>query len=98
MNEVGITDKKPDICFTLVHRGKEYQVQVYRGQYYSLMTLIADYLGVFGFGLCCGMGSCGTCLVSISGNNTVAKRHGLSCEMPVNDELANVTVTVPDNI
>lgn len=86
------------ILFTLLHKGQEYPVQVSRGQYYSLMTLISDYLALPGFGLCSGMGSCGTCMVDIKEKNSRVIRSGLSCDIQVNDELANVFVVVPDRV
>jgi aerobic-type carbon monoxide dehydrogenase small subunit (CoxS/CutS family) len=79
---------KNTILFVLVHKGTEYRVQTHQSQYPSLMSLIADHLSIPGFGLCSGMGSCGTCLVTIDGMSTLA------CSVGVNDELANTTVEV----
>jgi hypothetical protein len=62
------------------------------------MTLISDYLAIPGFGLCCGMGSCGTCMVEISEINTVIKRSTLSCDVQVNDELANTKIFIAATI
>jgi aerobic-type carbon monoxide dehydrogenase small subunit (CoxS/CutS family) len=80
------------ILFVLVYKNEEYPVQVADGQYHSLMSLISDQLGIPGFGLCCGMGSCGTCLVTIypAGWQTFA------CAVAVNDELANVRVLIEE--
>lgn len=82
------SEEKNTIILTLVYKDEEYQVQTREKQYFSLMTLISDYLGIPGFGLCCGMGSCGTCLIEIDGNFTLA------CEVPVNDELANTRIKI----
>ena len=80
--------------FTLVHRGTEYPVRTCNRQYYSLMSLISDCLAIPGFGLCSGMGSCGTCLVDISENKSSVKRLALSCDVQVNNELENVMITI----
>ena len=87
-------NEKNTIIFTLVYKGEEYQVQTSRNQYRTLMTLISDYLAITGFGLCCGMGSCGTCMVEICEKNTVIKRSTLSCDVQINDELANTTIFI----
>jgi hypothetical protein len=84
------------IIFTLNYLGKEYPVYTYRNEYYSLMPLISHYIGVSGFGLCSGMGSCGTCMIEISEKGSMTKRSTLSCDMPINEELANVTVYISD--
>ncbi|WP_420149036.1 hypothetical protein [Spirosoma sp.] len=78
--------QKNTILFTLVYQQREVPVQTHRNQYHSLMSLISDYLSVPGFGICSGMGSCGTCVVDIDG-----VRH-LACDLPISDELANTRV------
>lgn len=93
-----MSNEKHTILFTLVYTGEEYSVQTCRGQYHSLMTLISDHVGAIGFGLCSGMGSCGTCMVEIKEKYSSARRSGLSCEMQVNDELANTFIIIPDKI
>ncbi len=60
------------------------------------MTLISDYLAIPGFGLCSGMGSCGTCMVEIIENFSNRKRYGLSCEIQVSDDLANTKIIISD--
>jgi aerobic-type carbon monoxide dehydrogenase small subunit (CoxS/CutS family) len=82
--------EKNTILFTLVYKGEEVQVQTSRNEYYSLMSLITDYLDLVGFGLCSGMGSCGTCAVEIDGIRS------LSCDIPVNDELANTRIVIQE--
>ena len=91
-------NERNTIIFTLVYRGEEFQVQTSRNQYRTLMTLISDYLAITGFGLCCGMGSCGTCMVEICEKNTIIKRSTLSCNVQVTDELANVTIYIVANV
>lgn len=83
---------------TLHHLGESHLIQVTPGQYHSLMSLIVDYLAIPGFGLCCGMGSCGTCLVQITSAGSNIKSSVLACGVLVNDELANKTVLIPDKI
>lgn len=80
--------EKNTILFRLLYKDEEVQVQTSRNQYYSLMSLISDYLEISGFGLCSGMGSCGTCAVKIDGMRS------LSCDVPVNDELANTRIVI----
>jgi hypothetical protein len=82
------TFEKNTILFTLLYRDDEYRIQTRNGQYHSLMGLISDQLPMSGFGLCSGMGSCGTCLVVIDG------MPALSCAVQVNDDLANTRVEV----
>lgn len=89
-----VEDEKNTIIFTLVYKGEEYRVQTSRNQYHTLMTLISDRLALTGFGLCCGMGSCGTCMVEICENHAAMKRSTLSCDVQVNDELANTTIFI----
>ncbi len=82
---------KNTILFSLFYRGEEYLIQTSRNEYHSLMTLLSDRLPVSGFGLCSGMGSCGTCLVTIDGMPTLA------CAVRVDDEIANTRIVVQEN-
>ena len=82
------------IMLTLVFEGKEYQIQANRNQYHTLMTLIEDHLSILGFGLCSGMGSCGTCLVKISEKHSPIESIALSCEVQINDDFANTKITI----
>lgn len=84
------------ILFTLQYAGEAHSIQVIPNEYYSLMTLIADKLAIPGFGLCCGMGSCGTCLVQIADAQSKATVNVLACDIRVDDSLANVEVIIPD--
>ena len=83
------------ILFTLVHDGQELPVHTSDDQYFSLMALISDRLSLQEFGLCSGMGSCGTCMVDIYDGLQLEKRT-LSCCVQVNDELANTKIVVPE--
>ena len=87
--------EKNTIILTLVYQEKEYQVQTRRDQYHTLMTLIADHLPILDFGLCCGMGSCGTCMVEINGKYSAKRQFTLSCDVQINDALANTTIIIP---
>jgi ferredoxin len=44
--------------------------------------------------LCCGMGSCGTCLVQISNGYHRGVKNVLACAVSINDELSNALVTI----
>ena len=89
-----MTSEENTIMLTLVFEGKEYQIQTNKNQYHTLMTLIADHLSILGFGLCCGMGSCGTCMVKISEKHSSIERITLSCEVQISDELVNTKITI----
>jgi ferredoxin len=86
--------EKNTILLTLVYEDQQYPVQTRRDQYHTLMALIADHLSIPGFGLCSGMGSCGTCMVRISEKYAPMGRFSLSCGVQINDELANTQITV----
>lgn len=88
--------KKRTILFTLIYKGAQYPVQVARDEYHSLMGLISDHLNILGFGLCSGMGSCGTCMVTIRRNFQNKANTTLSCDVAVNDELANTTIEIQE--
>jgi len=90
--------EEDNIIFTLVYLEKEYRVCTHRNKYHSLMVLIADYLSLPGFGLCSGMGSCGTCMVNIKEKNSPFVWHALSCDVQVNDELANTIIYIPTQL
>jgi aerobic-type carbon monoxide dehydrogenase small subunit (CoxS/CutS family) len=93
-----MTEERTTIQLTLVYLGENYKLQTYPTQYHSLMTLISDHLAIPGFGLCCGMGSCGTCLVELAESHTSLKRSVLACDIQVNDELSNTYVFIPDKV
>ncbi|MEO6521221.1 MAG: 2Fe-2S iron-sulfur cluster-binding protein [Mucilaginibacter sp.] len=89
--------EKNTILLVVYYRDESYPIQTYPNECYSLMTLISDKLAILGFGLCCGMGSCGTCLVQISDQYTTLKKNVLACDIRVNDNLANTHIIIPDN-
>jgi aerobic-type carbon monoxide dehydrogenase small subunit (CoxS/CutS family) len=91
-------DEKNTILLTLNYLGESYLVQTRPGEYHTLMTLISDHLAIPGFGLCCGMGSCGTCLVQISNAGSQVKRSVLACDIEINDALSNSQIDIPDKI
>jgi aerobic-type carbon monoxide dehydrogenase small subunit (CoxS/CutS family) len=92
-----MTTEKNTIILTLIHEGGEYQVQTTKDQYHTLMVLISDHLSLLDFGLCCGMGSCGTCMVEISEKHSPIKEFVLACEVQIGDDLANARVTIPES-
>ena len=89
--------EKNTILLTLVYQDKQYPVQTRKDEYHTLMTLIADQLSILGFGLCCGMGSCGTCMVKISEKHSPVEWFALSCEVQISDEIANTKITICEN-
>lgn len=91
-----MNDEKNTILFTIIYQDIEYPVQTNRSQYYSLMTLISDQLNIPGFGLCSGMGSCGTCMVEIQDNYSSRKRFELSCGIQINDDLSNSRIIISE--
>lgn len=80
--------ERKTINFTLVIGQEEFLIQTSGNQYHSLMTLISDRFNLADFGLCSGMGSCGTCDVEMDGEPVLA------CEIAVNDSLANTRIVV----
>jgi len=85
-----------NIFLTIICKDENYPIQTYLNEYGSLMTLISDHLAIPGFGLCYGMGSCGTCLVAIGNKYASASRSVLACDMQINDELSNTQITISD--
>jgi aerobic-type carbon monoxide dehydrogenase small subunit (CoxS/CutS family) len=83
-----------NISLTLLYQGQAYSVRTFHNEYYSLMTLISAHLGIVGFGLCSGMGSCGTCLVEVGTKYSAATQLVLACDIRVNDELSNTQITI----
>ena len=86
--------EKRNILFRLTYKDEEYPVQTARNEYHSLMSLVSDHLGILGFGLCSGMGSCGTCMVMICSNKQPEGISTLSCAISINDELANTNIII----
>lgn len=60
-------------------------------QYHSLMSLISSELNISYFGLCNGMGSCGTCNVLINGQPVMA------CEVSINFSLDGAKVEIDES-
>lgn len=90
--------EKKIILFTLVYKNEQFAVQAARNEYRSLRSLISDRLSISGFGLCSGMGSCGTCMVNICSGNSRQGVSTLSCNVAVNDILANTEITIPERL
>jgi len=85
-------DHFPPIEFTIFCEGEEHRVRAHRNEYRDLRELIVDRFNLDTFGQCGGNGRCATCMVQI---NHAPEQ--LSCRVSVDDELANVTVLIPDN-
>jgi hypothetical protein len=58
------------------------------------MCLITTYFDISRFGICYGGGSCKTCGVLLKENNTAEKKFILSCEVKIDEELANKSVII----
>jgi aerobic-type carbon monoxide dehydrogenase small subunit (CoxS/CutS family) len=87
---------KGTISIILIYRGESHHILTYANEYYSLMTLISDHLAIPGFGLCCGMGSCGTCRVELGNQYSALSRQVLACGVRIDDELSNTQITIPE--
>lgn len=86
--------EKNRINFTVNVKGKTYQLQTCEGKYDSLMCLISENFRIDSFGVCYGSGSCKTCGVVIIDKHTGAKHFTLSCEVQIDDEIANKLIMV----
>lgn len=95
------------IDFTLVTDNDEIRVKTYAGEYADLRLLLKEYVGDDDFGQCGGMGRCATCMVVVSSNlqrtenssDYLSTRYNsrpvkLSCQLAINDELANKYIKV----
>lgn len=89
-----MTSEKNTIIFTLEYEGTVSLIQTREDQYHSLMCLISDYLDISRFGICYGGGCCKTCGVIIKENCNSQKKFVLSCEVKIDDELANKSVII----
>jgi hypothetical protein len=86
--------EKNTIIFTLHHEGAVSLIQTREDRYHSLMCLISEYLDIPRFGICYGGGSCKTCGVILRENCNSQKKFVLSCEVKIDDELANKSVII----
>ena len=93
-----MNSKDRTIIFTIFYLGVDYKVHAYENEFYSLMNIISDRAGVANFGLCSGMGSCGTCFVEICDKLHGNKEIVLSCGIKINAELANVEIWIQDSV
>jgi len=85
-------DNFPPVEFTIFCEGEQHRVRANRNEYRDLRELIVDQFNLDTFGQCGGNGRCATCMVQIDG-----AAGQLSCQVSVDDDLANVTVQIPDN-
>ena len=98
------------IAFDVHYGGVEYHIETYQAQYKNLMELVKDKIFPDGFGECGGMGRCGTCLAFLPGENrllqvgneaaTLSKMNfhdpnvRLSCQVPVDEALKDLTISI----
>lgn len=77
-----------NIRLTVIWDEESYEIQTFPNEYRSLMMLIFDRISPEEFGVCLGMGKCGTCMVEViqssmltdfdrNESNTLIK-HGIS--------------------
>ena len=90
--------EKAIIQLTLVYKAEETRIHTFPNQYLSLMTLISDHLPINGFGLCSGMGSCGTCLIHIQRKQMSFRTSWLACRVAITDDLTSTQIIIPDKI
>jgi hypothetical protein len=88
---------KNTIFFTIEYKGQSYRVSTFPNQFYSLMTLISVYLALPNFGICSGMGSCGTCMVNIKQKFSQVQQRMLACGILVNDDLSGSIIEICDH-
>lgn len=86
--------EKNTIIFTLNYEGKPYQIQTREGKHDSLMCLLSENFNLSSFGICYGGGCCGTCGVVISEKAIGSRKFVLSCEVQVDDGIANKEITI----
>lgn len=86
--------EKNTIIFSLCYEGTVSLIQTRNDRYDSLMCLINEYLNISRFGICYGGGSCKTCGVLIKENCKSEKKFILSCEVKIDEELANKSVII----
>ncbi len=89
-----VKSEKNTILLAIGYQDKVYHLQTCKDQYDSLMALISDHFPVPGFGICYGGGSCGTCGVEIRQECSGERKFTLSCEIKIDDELANRRVNI----
>ncbi|MEN0052992.1 MAG: hypothetical protein AAGC65_04950 [Mucilaginibacter sp.] len=83
------------ITFTLLYAGETYKIKTFSGEYDDLRELINKEIQPPNFGRCDGMGRCATCMVAIQAANPLNKPNlSLSCQLPINDELANKVFSI----
>ena len=90
--------KKGYLTITLVYMCEHHVVQADMNEYHSLMNLISQHLAIPGFGLCSGMGSCGTCVVDICDRYSKSRTSIFSCDVLINDTIANTRIYIPQSI
>lgn len=82
------------ITFTLILGDSAQAISTFVNEHHSLMSLISDRLSLPGFGLCCGMGSCGECSVRIQKQGEHAGIFVSSCQIAINESLNHAVITV----
>ena len=76
----------------MVCEGRMYAMQTSEEKYDSLMCFLSENFPLPNFGVCYGGGCCKACGVVIRDKNSGAKKFVLSCELQVDDDIANKVV------
>lgn len=87
---------KNEIIFTVVYDKDEYIIQASKDKYFSLMDAISQHLAIDCFGICSGMGSCGTCMVNIDTERCESSEYRLACSIKIDNDLANKIIIICD--
>lgn len=82
------------ISFILHYKEESIAIIIDKNKYHSLMSLISDQLAIPGFGLCCGMGSCGECRVRIQKKEGTTGIVVQSCGVAINEELNQAEIFI----
>jgi 2Fe-2S ferredoxin len=83
------------IEFTLLYNNETYRVKTFEGEYDDLRELINHHIQPPNFGRCDGMGRCATCMVAQQSRNLSNKAEiSLSCQLSINDRLANTEIRI----
>ncbi|MCC6258234.1 MAG: hypothetical protein IT254_07930 [Chitinophagaceae bacterium] len=82
------------IQFTLHFKDESIAITTLKNKHHSLMSLISDQLAIPGFGLCCGMGSCGECRVRIQKKEGIPGIEVQSCGVAINEELNQTEIFI----
>jgi aerobic-type carbon monoxide dehydrogenase small subunit (CoxS/CutS family) len=82
------------IRFTVIHSNSSVNIGIEKNEYFSLLTLISEKFQIPGFGLCNGMGSCGTCMVRIKYKGNTSCFYLQACQIACDELLDGAEVSI----